>query len=257
VLVYHKSRTLLRKGVMAPAAGSATGGKAEVMAIVQKALTQAPEPDGLSQPTYIPDLQVGLGFVSSGRMLDSLGFGSTAALFHPLTHLNVNIQTHTGAPGARGVHQLPPRALPGGRPPALRREPGPNHFGRQPQARLHAQRPDGGADRGPKGAKLPAGGVVEMGVGIGWVCIKKASNWKTDDSINGVLVSFGFGLDRYVALPSELSILDRPDPVVPRALIDSNGKSVVQRLVKIVSTHIRTPHVRINRSTVRQDGPFC
>lgn len=58
VLVWHKGRTLLRKGVMPPAAASATGGAVEILAIVQKALTQAPDPDGLSQPTYVPDLQV-------------------------------------------------------------------------------------------------------------------------------------------------------------------------------------------------------
>lgn len=58
VLVWHNGRTLLRKGVVAPAAASATGGQVEVLAIAQKALTLTPDPDGLSQPTYIPDLQV-------------------------------------------------------------------------------------------------------------------------------------------------------------------------------------------------------
>lgn len=60
--MWHKGKTLLRKGVIPPAAASATQGAVEILAIVQKALTQAPDPDGLSQPTYIPDLQVRLLF---------------------------------------------------------------------------------------------------------------------------------------------------------------------------------------------------
>ncbi len=81
VLVWHQGKTLLRKGTMPLAAAQGTTGAVEVLAIVQKALTLPPEADGLSQPTYIPDLQVG------NRDRDRKGI-------HPST---VMTRTHTRA----------------------------------------------------------------------------------------------------------------------------------------------------------------
>ena len=68
VLVWHKDRTVLRKGIMPPN-GS---GEVEIKAIVQKALTLPAERDGLSQPTYIPDLQVLHGKVEFTTYLPDL-----------------------------------------------------------------------------------------------------------------------------------------------------------------------------------------
>ena len=56
VLIWHKGRTLLRKGIMNGSDQGKT--EVEIKAIVTKALTMTPDDDGLSQPTYIPDLQV-------------------------------------------------------------------------------------------------------------------------------------------------------------------------------------------------------
>jgi hypothetical protein len=67
VLIWHKGKTLLRKGIM-----SEVGGEVEILAIVQKALTMPPAGDGLSQPTYIPDLQVLPGKIEFMKYMPAL-----------------------------------------------------------------------------------------------------------------------------------------------------------------------------------------
>lgn len=67
VLIWHKNKTILRKGIM-----SEVGDELEVLAIVHKALAMPPDRDGLSQPTYIPDLQVLPGKVEFMRYLPAL-----------------------------------------------------------------------------------------------------------------------------------------------------------------------------------------
>lgn len=70
VLVWHNDRTVLRKGTMHSASGGPGG--VEIKAIVQKALSFPAERDGLSQPTYIPDLQVLPGKVEFTTYLPEL-----------------------------------------------------------------------------------------------------------------------------------------------------------------------------------------
>jgi hypothetical protein len=106
VLVWHKGRTLLRKGTMPPTAASSTKGQVEVLAIVQKALTLPPEADGLSQPTYIPDLQV-INKNNKARVSSWVDSGNEWGGGHspidridrskhvPLQHTSKYIDTHT------------------------------------------------------------------------------------------------------------------------------------------------------------------
>ena len=54
VIIWREGLTLVSKGLM----GSSGMAKMEPLAIVKKALTFEVEGDGLSQPTFIPDLQV-------------------------------------------------------------------------------------------------------------------------------------------------------------------------------------------------------
>jgi hypothetical protein len=51
---------------------SEVGGEVEILAIVQKALTMPPDGDGLSQPTYIPDLQVLPGKIEFMKYMPAL-----------------------------------------------------------------------------------------------------------------------------------------------------------------------------------------
>ena len=67
VLIWHKGKTLLRKGIM-----SEVGGEVEILAIVQKALKMTPDGDGLSVPTYIPDLQVLPGKIEFMKYMPAL-----------------------------------------------------------------------------------------------------------------------------------------------------------------------------------------
>jgi hypothetical protein len=52
VVVWHRGRTVLRKGRVGRAA------QAEPRSILLKALEPTPDLDGLTEPTFIPDLQV-------------------------------------------------------------------------------------------------------------------------------------------------------------------------------------------------------
>lgn len=132
VLIWHKGRTLLRKGIVAPAVASATGGKVEVLAIAQKALTPAPDPDGLSQPTYIPDLQVCCSVCCLLLMVTMLAQYLFNDSIDDRSVCMTRPDTTTGPSGARGVCRLPPRPVSGSGPPAVRRQPGPRHFGGGP-----------------------------------------------------------------------------------------------------------------------------
>ncbi len=71
VLVWHNDLTVLRKGTMPSNSGGGPGA-VEIKAIVQKALSFPAERDGLSQPTYIPDLQVLPGKVEFTTYLPEL-----------------------------------------------------------------------------------------------------------------------------------------------------------------------------------------